>query len=300
MPTATLTVIIPAYESQSILPRALRSLAAQSCQDFEVLLVSDDGFDYSDMVRAELGERFGHAFTPRLKSGAGVARQTGIALSETAVVGFLDADDEFSPRLIEKLLPLAQAQGAAGSAVLRVDAAKPSGAVRTIPAGMPKGGILKAKHIPWLDAPVVPFVRQDRLRPWPALGHFEDVFFLLDVVARAGGEMPVVSDDDASYRVFADATHWFAESFRDALVSRFFDEVIAQARSGGSLFEDVSPEARQAFLSSYLLKSVRNAAYERAKRREPDLTFRQFSPRFDVTMAALVAQVPTHLQPWAD
>ena len=127
MPAATLTVIIPAYESQSILPRALRSLAAQSCQDFEVLLVSDDGFDYSDMVRAELGERFGHAFTPRLKSGAGVARQTGIALSETAVVGFLGADDEFSPRLIEKLLPLAQAHGAAGSAVLRVDATKPSG-----------------------------------------------------------------------------------------------------------------------------------------------------------------------------
>ncbi|MBK3780084.1 glycosyltransferase family 2 protein [Paraburkholderia aspalathi] len=299
MSAPTVSIIIPTHNGQDFLPRALRSLAAQTCQDFDVLVVSDDGFDYLPMARVELGDRVRHVFTPQPQSGPAIARSTGIALTSAQVLGFLEVDDEFSPQRVEKLLPLALEHGASACHLTRIDDATRTVVNRSRPAGMPRVGVLKAKHVPWLDAPMVPFVRRDCMMAYPDLRLFEDLFFLLRVVSRIGGEMPVVDEEEATYRYLSKPKSLSCGAERDDLTTRMYEEIIAQARSGGPLFDGVPRDAQDAFRSCFLLKSVRNAAYERAKRLEPALDFQQFSPRFDKIMAELIAQVPAHLQPWA-
>jgi glycosyltransferase involved in cell wall biosynthesis len=299
MPAPTATIVIPAHNGQRFIARALRSLAGQTVQDFDVIVVSDDGFDYSELARAEMGSRVRHAFTSTPCSGPAAAREKGIALSTAPVVGFLDVDDEFSPRRVEKLMPLALEWGAAACNPKRIEDATGAFVNRSCPAGAPRGGVLKAKHIPWLDGPLVPFVRRDCLAQYPDMWLFEDIFFLARVVCRIGGEMPVVQDEDATYRYLIQPKSLSYGTERDEMMTRMYDEIIEQAREGGPLFDGVPEEARLAFRSSFLLKSVRDAAYLRAKAREPALDFQTFSPRFDKTMAGLIAHVPARLQPWA-
>lgn len=299
MSAPTVSISIPTHNGQHFLPRALRSLAAQTCQDFDVVVVSDDCFDYLPMARAELGDRVRHVFTPQPQSGPAIARSTGIASTGAQVLGFLDVDDEFSPRRVEKLLPLALEHGAAACNLTRIEDATRTVVNRSCPAGMPRDGLLKAKHVPWLDAPMVPFVRRDCMVAYPDLWFLEDLFFLLRVVSRIGGEMPVVDEEEATYRYLIQPKSLSCGAERDDLTTRLYQEIIAQARDGGALFEGVPGDARQAFLSCFLLKSVRSAAYDRAKLREPGLDFQQFSPRFEKIMTALISQVPARLQPWA-
>lgn len=299
MHTPTASIIIPTHNGQASLLRALGSLAAQTCQDFDVVIVSDDGLDYLPVARQELGDRVRHAFTPRPASGPAVARQVGSALTHAPVLGFLDVDDEFAPRLVEKLLPLALEHGVAASNTTRIEDATRAFINRSCPAGMPRGGVLLAKHIAWLDGPLHPFVRRDCLMAYPDMWLFEDLFFLLRVVSRAGGAMPIVDDDEATYRYLIQPKSLAYGTERDELTTKMYEVIVEQARHGGPLFEGILEDARLAFRSSFLLKSVRNFAYLRAKTREPGLDFQKFSPRFDAIMAGLIAQVPASLQPWA-
>jgi len=295
----TASIIIPAHNGQGFLARALRSLLQQTCQDFDVVVVSDDGFDYLPLAQTMMGARARHAFTPRPHSGPATARHTGIALSQSRVMGFLDVDDEYAPRRVEKLLPLALEHGAATCNLTRIDDATRAVVNRSCPAGAPPDGIFQAKHVPWLDGPLVPFVRRDCLMDYPDLWLFEDIFFLMRVVARAGGGIPVVDDEDATYRYLIQPKSLSYGTERDELTTRMYELIIEQATRGGPLFDGAPDDARRAFLACFRLKAARNAAYVAAKAIEPDLDFQKFSPRFDADMAERIAQVPADIQPWA-
>ncbi|MEX3983669.1 glycosyltransferase [Paraburkholderia sp. EG287A] len=300
MQTPTASIIIPAYNGQFFLSRALQSLAVQTSQDFDVVVVSDDGVDYLPLARQVMGDRVRQAFTPQPASGPAIAREVGIALTHARVLGFLDVDDEYAPRRVEKLLPLALESGVASCNLTRIDDATRAVGNRSCPAGMPRDGLFLAKHAAWLEGPLVPFVRRDCLMAYPNMRLFDDIFFLLRVVARAGGTMPMVDDEDAMYRYLIQPKLRSYGTERDELTTQMYEVIIEQARHGGPLFDGVPEDARLAFRSSFLLKSVRNFAYLRAKGREPGLDFQAFSPRFDATMAGLIAQVPAQLRPWAE
>jgi len=295
----TATIIIPVHNGEAFLPRALRSLLTQTVQDFEVLVVSDDGFDYLPLAQSVMGARVRHVFTPDARSGPAIARETGIASSDTRVVGFLDVDDEYAPRRLERLLPLAIEYGAASSNLFGIDDATRMPINESCPDGMPPGGSLKAKHIPWLGGPLAPIVRRDCLPSFPDMWLFEDVFFLLRVVTRIGGAMPLILEPDAGYRYLIQKQSLSQGPDKDDLVTRHYEDIIRQSKNGGDLFDGISQEARDAFHASFTLKAVRSAAYDAAKLAEPDLDFQKFSPRYDLQMAELLAKVPPHLLPWA-
>ena len=111
--TALFSVILTTYNRPVMLLDALRSLAAQSQKDFEVILVNDHG----EPVEALLGEfEFPLTYLYQGRNqGLSAARNAGLALATGRYVCYLDDDDLYSPQHLEIL---AKAFETAGDAVV--------------------------------------------------------------------------------------------------------------------------------------------------------------------------------------
>jgi glycosyltransferase involved in cell wall biosynthesis len=96
------SVIMPAFNSERYIASALNSVMAQSCQDFEIIVIDDGSADRT----REIAQSF-----PRVRLlstggnyGPGAARNAGITHSNGEFVSFLDADDLwFSVKLARDL-----------------------------------------------------------------------------------------------------------------------------------------------------------------------------------------------------
>jgi glycosyltransferase involved in cell wall biosynthesis len=98
-----ISVIIPTRNRAALLSRAISSVLNQTFCDFECIVVDDassDGTEQLDILQAPApGLRF-----LRLPSHGGVskARNTGVAATSGQWIAFLDSDDEWHPRKLEK------------------------------------------------------------------------------------------------------------------------------------------------------------------------------------------------------
>ena len=77
MATPFFSVIVPVFNRASLLGATLRSVLAQTCQDFEIIVIDDGSSDNPRAVVAKIGDpriRFLH----QENQGGGAARNTGI------------------------------------------------------------------------------------------------------------------------------------------------------------------------------------------------------------------------------
>ncbi|MDY0911122.1 glycosyltransferase family 2 protein [Microbacterium sp. CFBP9034] len=105
-PAPVVTVIVPGHDVADYAQEAVDSLRAQTLADWTAVLVDDGSIDDTGAVfdaAAAQEPRFTvvHHAT---RSGLSAARNTGLDLVETPFVGFLDADDRFTPRALERLV----------------------------------------------------------------------------------------------------------------------------------------------------------------------------------------------------
>lgn len=102
-----ITVVIPLYNKESSIARALDSVLVQTYQDFEVVVVDDGSADDG----AAIVERYAD---PRIRlirqanAGVSAARNKGIAEAKGEYVAFLDADDEWMPEFLAEIVELQQ------------------------------------------------------------------------------------------------------------------------------------------------------------------------------------------------
>lgn len=99
------TVVIPAYNVEKWLPRAVQSVIDQTFRDWELLIVDDGSSDGTRAVAdsAARGDaRIRAIHTPN--RGAALARAAGVAEARGELVTFVDADDTIEPHAIEWLL----------------------------------------------------------------------------------------------------------------------------------------------------------------------------------------------------
>jgi len=95
------SVIIPAYNAMTYLPKTVESVLKQTFTDFEVLIVDDGSSDNTAEWASQLTD-------PRIKlvfqenQGAAGARNTGITNSQGEYIAFLDSDDLWEPTKLEK------------------------------------------------------------------------------------------------------------------------------------------------------------------------------------------------------
>ncbi len=101
----TISIIIPAYNTEPYLARCLDSVISQSFTDFEVLLIDDGSTDTSGKICDEYAsrdERIRVFHKPN--GGVSSARNVGLKEAKGEWIYFVDADDEVLPNGLQALV----------------------------------------------------------------------------------------------------------------------------------------------------------------------------------------------------
>lgn len=100
------SVIVPAFNAETFLPRTLSSLGEQTLRDFELVLVNDGSTDRTGHVAKQIASDFGmkHRIIEQKNFGPSVARNVGLENSSGRYIKFLDADDILTPNALEILV----------------------------------------------------------------------------------------------------------------------------------------------------------------------------------------------------
>lgn len=94
-----ISVIIPAFNRAHTLPRALDSLLAQTLKPKEIIVI-DDGS--TDDTKAVLADYPGLCIIEQANCGVSAARNVGVEKASGEWLAFLDSDDEWLPKKLEK------------------------------------------------------------------------------------------------------------------------------------------------------------------------------------------------------
>lgn len=106
------SVIIPAYNAEAFLARAIRSVEAQSFRDFEIVVIDDGSTDgTADVARGFSGVRY----VLGSHSGEAAARNRGLEEATGELVAFVDADDEWLPEKLARQTAFMQKLGSSFS-----------------------------------------------------------------------------------------------------------------------------------------------------------------------------------------
>ncbi|MEJ2009803.1 MAG: glycosyltransferase family A protein [Acidobacteriota bacterium] len=92
------TVVVCTYNYAHLRPDALRTLAAQTFQDFELLIVDDGSTDHTEQVVLQHSARFRNCvYLKKPHTGLADTRNVAVRKAIGTHIAFLDADDLWSP-----------------------------------------------------------------------------------------------------------------------------------------------------------------------------------------------------------
>ncbi len=99
------SVIVPVYNSAVFLHKCLDSLAAQTLDALEIVMINDGSKDHSLDIMREYEEKYPGKFRGFDKPNSGVAdtRNMGVSKAAGEFIGFVDSDDTVEPAFFEKL-----------------------------------------------------------------------------------------------------------------------------------------------------------------------------------------------------
>jgi len=95
------SIIIPTYNRNNTLERAIKSAIGQTYQDFEIIIIDDASTESPEELVASFKDSRIKLFCHESNKGANAARNTGIKLSSGKYIAFLDSDDEWFPEKLE-------------------------------------------------------------------------------------------------------------------------------------------------------------------------------------------------------
>ncbi len=98
------SVVVPAYNSAWSIGDTIRSIRAQSCRDFELIVINDGSTDnLIDLLAPLIAEDPRLRMVIRDNDGLASARNLGLAESRAEFIAFIDADDVWHPKFLEEL-----------------------------------------------------------------------------------------------------------------------------------------------------------------------------------------------------
>ena len=99
------SVIIPVYQVENYLERAVDSVLGQTLENIEIILVDDGSEDLSGQICDMYAEKYPEKVKVIHKEndGLGMARNTGIEAASGEYIAFLDSDDTAEPQMYEEM-----------------------------------------------------------------------------------------------------------------------------------------------------------------------------------------------------
>ncbi|MGN1024173.1 MAG: glycosyltransferase family 2 protein [Lachnospiraceae bacterium] len=266
------SVILPAYNAERSLERAVTSVLSQTWQNWELILVNDGSADGTLALAERLARRDSRIRVIDMKNG-GVsrARNAGLLAASGEEITFLDADDAMAPEMIETLEKVLQETGADFAGCGFSDAAhQGSGTGQvTLLSGeeILKKGILHSDTRVWSK-----LFRKNALEGVQFPGDLtigEDMLFLLELLT-----------DSTRYAVLDRALYLYEENPEGAMerpfVPTYFDQITCWDRAGERIqsrfpkaLSDPAVSARLAAIQavSAMLTAGKLAKLSAAKRR---------------------------------
>ncbi len=212
-------MIVPGRDIAAFAPAALDSLRAQTEQRWLAILIDDGSLDATGEIFADAA-----ASDPRFRMirheasrGLGAARNIGIDLVDTPLLGFLDGDDELTPTALARLTDTLARTGsdfAAGAYVrsrLQGDAYVPGRVQPWIEAATsPERLATTLSAHPRASANIVAWSKVSRTEFWSDLRFPEDVSYEDQIVAQRmytrARAFDVIPDTVVCWRIRADGT----------------------------------------------------------------------------------------------
>lgn len=108
------SVVIPLYNKDKHITRAINSVLNQSYRKFEIIVV-DDGSTDSGVIEVKKINDSRIRLVQQINLGVSSARNKGISLAKYNFVGFLDADDAWKPDFLETIYFLIKKYPEAGA-----------------------------------------------------------------------------------------------------------------------------------------------------------------------------------------
>ena len=90
-----ISVVIPTFNCADYLVQAIKSVLAQTYQDFEIIVVDDASTDHTEVALQQFANRV--RYICQDQAGPSVARNRGIIQAQGDCIAFLDADDLWRP-----------------------------------------------------------------------------------------------------------------------------------------------------------------------------------------------------------
>lgn len=102
------SIIVPLYNKAQYIEHTLHSIANQTYQDYELIVIDDGSTDGSyEIAESMINNRINNGRIIRQEnSGVSVTRNHGVSISRGDYVTFLDADDWWEPTFLEEMTNL--------------------------------------------------------------------------------------------------------------------------------------------------------------------------------------------------
>ena len=106
------SVIMPAYNSEKYIAESIKSVLNQTYQNWELIIVDDCSTDSTEEVVKSINDGRIKFFKNDVNSGADVTRNRAISVANGRWLAFLDSDDLWKPKKLEKQLEFMCSTGA--------------------------------------------------------------------------------------------------------------------------------------------------------------------------------------------
>lgn len=109
------SIIIPVYNAEKYIGKTIESAINQTYKNIEILLVDDCSSDNSRQIIGNYAQKYKNiiCFLQEKNYGAAVSRNLAVSLAKGRYIAFLDSDDLWYPKKIEKQLELMEQKNAA-------------------------------------------------------------------------------------------------------------------------------------------------------------------------------------------
>jgi len=96
------TVIIPLYNKEPYIKRALETVLNQTYDNFEIIIIDDGSTDEGVRIVSSIQDTRIKVFS-QINSGVSAARNRGALLAKNQYLAFLDADDTWEPNFLQEI-----------------------------------------------------------------------------------------------------------------------------------------------------------------------------------------------------
>ena len=253
----TVSILVPCFEAAETIGKAVEGALAQTFDDIEVVLASDDGEDYAALLGCA-DPRVRQVFTGRTGSGDGSARNAALAAARGRFVANLDADDTIRPERLAFMLPFAERYGAAVDNTALWIEGRPAKTAFPPDAGDFR---LTAEAILGPRLPMNALLRRELAgEGWRAFDFCSDVVFNLEVLSRC-----------QEFRGLARTGYDYIK--RDGSITQSPDTADRAARGYAAIIAaidagelDLTPEIAAAARAEFAANARANEAFQAAHR----------------------------------